>query len=96
MHTLVDLLSNEHGCARIYADAEGFGYELLTYLPRPTADLFRHLGGFASLAEACVAAEQQLASMQQVRARRRAPSRRSRPHSSPPVQTFFFAGHASG
>lgn len=95
MRTLVDLLNNEHGYARIYADAEGFGYELATYLPRPTADLFGCMNGFASLAEACVAAEQQLSSVHQVRARRRASSRRSHSHRSPPVQTFFFTGHAS-
>jgi len=35
MRMLIDLFDNEHGYARIFAEKEGFGYELSTYRPLP-------------------------------------------------------------
>ncbi len=63
MRTLVDLLNNEMGYARIFAEREGFGYELTTYQPRPMADLFERMSGYNSHQAAIEAAEQQLASV---------------------------------
>lgn len=76
MRTLVDLLDNEHGYARIFADMEGFSYELSTYRPRVIPDLFERMGGYRSMSDACAAAEQQLSSMLQAMSRRRRSSRR--------------------
>jgi hypothetical protein len=91
MRMLIDLFNNEHGYARIFAEKEGFGYELSTYRPLPIADLFTRMSGFASAEAACEAAQQLLASLEQtlqrkvrrsrssskqVSARRRASSRR--------------------
>jgi hypothetical protein len=66
MRTLVDLLNNDHGYARIYADLEGFSYELDVYLPKPIADLFERMGGYASANEACEAARNQLLAAHQL------------------------------
>ncbi|HEU4652692.1 MAG TPA: hypothetical protein VFS47_01835 [Steroidobacteraceae bacterium] len=66
MRTLVDLLNNDHGYARIYADVEGFSYELNTYLRKPIADLFERMGGYASANEACEAAKNQLLAAHQL------------------------------
>ncbi len=65
MRMLIDLLNNEHGYARIFAERDGFGYELSTYRPLPIADLFGRMSGFASQEAAFQAAEQQLASIHQ-------------------------------
>jgi hypothetical protein len=67
MRTLVDLLDGEHGYVRIYAEREGFGYQLSTYSRRPFADLFEQMSGYASMSEACEAARCQLSSIQQPR-----------------------------
>lgn len=67
MRTLIDLLNNELGYARIFAEGEGFGYELTTYRPRPMSDLFERMSGYASPAAALEAAQQQLESMQMPR-----------------------------
>ena len=66
MRTLVELLNNDHGYARIYADMEGFSYELNTYLPKPIADLFERMSGYASVNEACEAAKHQLMAAHQL------------------------------
>lgn len=65
MRMLIDLLNNDHGYARIFAEREGFGYELSTYRPLPIADLFGRMTGFNSPEAACEAAQQQLASLNQ-------------------------------
>jgi len=66
MRTLVDLLNNDHGYARIYADMEGFSYELNTYLPKPIADLFERMSGYGSATEALEAAKHQLLAAHQL------------------------------
>jgi hypothetical protein len=66
MRTLVDLLDNDHGYARIYADMEGFSYELNTYMPKPIADLFERMSGYASANEAYEAAKHQLMAAHQL------------------------------
>jgi len=71
MRTLVDLLNDDRGYVRIYSERGGFGYELSTYLPRPSADLFERMSGYASLGAACEAAQYQLSSIHQTRHRRR-------------------------
>lgn len=65
MRMLIDLVNNEHGYARIFAEREGFGYELSTYRPLPIADLFGRMTGFETPEAAFQAAEQLLASVQQ-------------------------------
>ena len=70
MRTLVDLLNDERGYVRIYAELEGFGYELSTYVPRPSADLFERMSGYASVGAACEAAQFQLSSIHQPKRRR--------------------------
>src|SRR5690606_24250187 len=65
MRMLIDLLNNEHGYARIFAERDGFGYELSTYRPLPTADGFGRLSGSASPEAAFQAAGQQRASSPQ-------------------------------
>jgi hypothetical protein len=64
MRTLIDLLNNDAGYARIFAEAEGFGYELTTYRPRVIPDLFERMSGYGSLGDALAAANQQLASLE--------------------------------
>jgi hypothetical protein len=76
MRMLIDLVNNDHGYARIFAERDGFGYELSTYHPLPIADLFGRMTGFDSPEAAFQAAKQQLASVQQTLQRMR---RRSRP-----------------
>ena len=71
MRTLVDLLNCELGYVRIYADRDGFGYELSTYSPLPTPDLFEQMDGYTSMTDACEAAQYQLSAIQQPRRRRR-------------------------
>lgn len=65
MRMLIDLLNNELGYARIFAEGESFGYELTTYRPRPMADLFERMSGYTSSDAAFEAAQQQLASVHQ-------------------------------
>jgi hypothetical protein len=76
MRMLIDLLNNDHGYARIFAEREGFGYELSTYRPLPIADLFGRMSGFASPEAAFRAAEQQLASVHQSLVRKAKRARR--------------------
>jgi hypothetical protein len=66
MRTLIDLFNNESGYARIFAEREGFGYELTTYQPRTVSDLFERMSGYDSHEAAAEAARQQLASVHQV------------------------------
>lgn len=73
MRTLVDLFSDEHGYLRIFAEREGYSYEISTYLARPAADLFERMSGYASVDAAREAARFQLSStgrVKLVRARR--------------------------
>lgn len=74
MRTLVDLLNDERGYVRIYAELDGFGYQLSTYATPPMADLFERMSGYASIAAAREAARYQLSAMHQIKrlgARRR-------------------------
>lgn len=83
MRTLVDLLNNEHGYARIFAEIEGFSYELSTYTPAPVGDLFERMAGFTSASDACEAARQQLCSIRQARHKRVASPRTKRTRQRP-------------
>jgi len=67
-------LNGERGYVRIYAERDGFGYELSTYLPRPLPDLFERMSGYASIGAACEAARYQLSSIHQGRRRRKLPA----------------------
>lgn len=77
MRTLVDLLNDERGYVRIYAEQDGFGYELSTYVRRPIADLFERMSGYASIGAACEAARYQLSATHQIRRLSRKRIRRS-------------------
>ena len=71
---LIDVLNNELGYARIFAEAEGYGYELTTYRPRTIADLFERMSGYPSAEVAVSFAQRQLESIAQpavVQAKRR-------------------------
>ena len=72
MRTLLDLLSDERGYVRIFAEREGFAYELSTYVQPQVADLFERMNGYGSLAAALEAARFQLSAASQVKRRRRA------------------------
>jgi hypothetical protein len=72
MRTLLDLLSDERGYVRIYAEQEGFAYETSAYVPPPVADLFERMDGYVSLAAALEAARFQLSAAHQIKRRRRA------------------------
>ena len=67
---LIDLLTSDLAYARIFAEQEGFGYELTTHRPRPMPDLFERMGGYVSPQAALEAAQQQLASVHQIRSRK--------------------------
>ena len=71
MRTLVDLLSDERGYVRVFAESEGYGYEVAHYLPLQTPDLFERMSGFGSLEAACVAARYQLSAARPGKRRRR-------------------------
>jgi hypothetical protein len=60
MRTLVDLLNDETGYVRIYADHTGYGYERSTYAPHTIGDLFDRMNGYACMATARDAARLQL------------------------------------
>jgi hypothetical protein len=78
MRTLVDLHNTDHGYVRIYAEREGFGYEVSTYTPTPIADLFQRMSGFPSIDDASAAAVQQLSAAQQSRRTKARSHRRAR------------------
>ena len=67
MQTLLDLLNDERGYARIYQEQDGFGYERSAYVQEPVADLFERMNGYASIAAAREAASYQLSAAKQVR-----------------------------
>lgn len=76
MRTLLDLLNDERGYVRIYAEPDGFGYELSTYAYPTIGDLFARMNGYDSIAAAREAARLQLSAAGQVRrASRRRPRR---------------------
>ncbi|HEY8540560.1 MAG TPA: hypothetical protein VIL28_16985 [Steroidobacteraceae bacterium] len=60
MRQLVDLLNNDTGYVRIFADHTGFGYERATYRPCDIGDLFDRMNGYPSIAIAREAARLQL------------------------------------
>jgi hypothetical protein len=76
MRTLVDLLSDDRGYVRIFAEAEGYGYELSTYQPLPIADLFERMCGYPSVVAASEAAHLQLRAAGRVKSLRRRRPRR--------------------
>jgi hypothetical protein len=65
------LLSAEAGYVRIFAEHDGYSYELSTYRPRPMADLFERMCGYDSVGAACEAARLQLLSAGCVKRMRR-------------------------
>ena len=69
--TLVDLLSDDAGYVRIFAELDGYGYELSTYRPRAMADLFERMCGYDSVGAAREAASFQLLSAGAVKRVRR-------------------------
>lgn len=71
MRTLVDLLNDATGYARIYADQAGFGYERSTYSSRSTGDLFDRMTGYSSIASARDAARLQLQAATHTKRRRK-------------------------
>ena len=76
MRTLVDLLSDDRGYVRIFAEAEAYGYDLSTYQPLPIPDLFERMCGYASVVAASEAAHLQLQSAGRVKTLRRRRPRR--------------------
>lgn len=76
MRTLVDLLNDDHGYVRIYAETHGFAYEKSTHRPTTTADLFDRMDGFSSKESALEVAHLQLQAVASTRRRRPARSRR--------------------
>jgi hypothetical protein len=73
MRTLLDLLNDERGYVRIYAEPSGFGYELSTYARQPIGDLFERMTGYDSIAAAREAGQLQLSAagrVKRVRTRR--------------------------
>jgi hypothetical protein len=79
MRTLLDLLSDERGYVRIFAEREGFSYELSTYVRQPVADLFERMNGYDSLAAAQEAARFQLSAAGRAKRRRRYAARANSP-----------------
>ena len=71
MRTLVDLLNDDEGYVRIFADPVGFAYEKSTYTPVPTRDLFDRMGGYESITNAREAAQLQLLALRPARRRAR-------------------------
>lgn len=74
--TLVDLLSDDRGYVRIFAELDGYSYEVCTYRPMPIPDLFERMCGYDSAIAACEAARFQLLSTAGVKSMRRRSSRR--------------------
>jgi hypothetical protein len=60
MRTLVDVWNNDCGYARIYAERDGYSYELSPFEPRPGS--CERVSGYASIIEARKAAQDQLIS----------------------------------
>ena len=72
MRTLVDLLNDDRGYVRIFAEAHGFGYERSTHKPTLTGDLFDRMSGYSSVEGALAAAQLQLQAIKpEERSRRR-------------------------
>ena len=79
MRTLVDLLNDDRGYVRIFAEQSGFGYEKSPHAPTPYQDLFDRMSGYDSVESAMAAAQFQLqvvSSGHRHRARRRRVSAR--------------------
>jgi hypothetical protein len=72
MRTLVDLLNDDRGYVRIFAEPRGFGYEKSTHKPATTDDLFDSMGGYPSMEKALEAAQLQLQAEPRTNRRRRA------------------------
>jgi hypothetical protein len=85
---LVDVLDNEYGYVRVFADPEGFGYDVCAYRAHPLADLFQTMGGFATQGEALEAARRQLTTLQPRSSRRRASTRRASLRPSAPTDAM--------
>ena len=58
--TLVDLLNDDRGYVRIFAEQTGFGYEKSPHAPTPYRDLFDRMTGYDSMTSALEAAQLQL------------------------------------
>jgi hypothetical protein len=72
MRTLVDLLNDDRGYVRIFAEPRGFGYQKSTHKPATTDDLFDSMSGYPSMEKALEAAQLQLQAESGKRRRRRA------------------------
>jgi hypothetical protein len=71
MRTLVDLLNDDRGYVRIFAEPRGFGYEKSTHRPATTDDLFDSMSGYPSMEKALEAARLQLQAEPRRKRRRR-------------------------
>jgi len=60
MRTLVDLLNDDGGYVRIFAEQTGFGYARSTYSVELIGDLFDRMSGYSSINCARAAAQLQL------------------------------------
>lgn len=93
MRTLVDLLSDECGYVRIFAELSGYSYELSTYRQRPIPDLFERMHGYACVEAACEAGRFQLLSMEpNEKVRRRRTRRRTIPSARLRLQVLPLEG----
>ena len=76
MRTLVDLLNDEKGYVRIFADQGSFGYEKTVhaasaYVSGISGDLFDRMSGYHSMANAREAALLQLQALRPAKRRRK-------------------------
>ena len=93
MRTLVDLLSDECGYVRVFAELSGYSYELSMYRPQPMPDLFERMHGYACIEAACAAGRFQLLSTgPKARVRRRSTRRRTIPSARLKLQVLPFDG----
>ena len=69
-------MSNERGYVRVYAEREGFAYQLSAYSPSIVGDLFEQMSGYPTADDACAAAHYQLSAIHQPKPRRRGGKRR--------------------
>ncbi|MBB6093788.1 hypothetical protein HNQ60_002669 [Povalibacter uvarum] len=60
MRTLVNLLNDDRGYVRIFAEQSGFGYEKSPHAATPYQDLFDRMSGYDSVESAMAAAQFQL------------------------------------
>ena len=98
MRTLVDLLNTEDGYARIVYELDSYGYQLHVYQPESMPDLFERMSGYATVAEACEAAQHQLSSIGKgaIGKGRKATKPRKRRNAAPAANRRQAAGGSMG